>query len=94
MERLKKDLDFLGFSYRENDHSLKQGEYRIAVYVTPSICYDMPIGFHFSRQDKDGYWSEKQNWKDKPQKLDYCGENQPEIPLQTSFKKILIIKKN
>ena len=29
---IKKDLDFLGILYRENDSYLKEGEYRIAIY--------------------------------------------------------------
>ena len=60
--RLKKDLDFLGLSYREDNGKLKKGEWRIAFYYFPSFL-DMPIGFHFVRQDEDGCWSQKKNWK-------------------------------
>lgn len=94
LERLKKDLTFLGFSFRSNDKNLKENEYRIAIYAFPSI-YDMPIGFHIARQDKDGYWSEKPNWNLKPRKLNYCGIEPPELINAEPFKKdVLIIKKN
>lgn len=61
--RLKKDLDFLGLSYREDNGELKKGEWRIAFYSFPSF-HDYPINFHFVRQDEDGCWSEKKSWKD------------------------------
>lgn len=60
--RLKKDLDFLGLSYREDNGELKKGEWRIAFYSFPSF-HDYPINFHFVRQDEDGCWSEKKSWK-------------------------------
>lgn len=58
----KKDLHFLGISYREDDGSpLQDGEYKIAIYNHP-IFPDTSIDFHFTRQDKDGNWSEKLGW--------------------------------
>lgn len=93
LERLKKDLTFLGFSFRTNDQNLKEGEYRIAIYGLPTL-HDMPIGFHISRQDKDGYWSEKRNWKSKPEKLDYSDFEAPKLVGVTPFRtEVLIIKR-
>jgi hypothetical protein len=93
MDRLKRDLEFLGFTFRPNDEHLNDGEYRIAIYGLPTF-HDMPIGFHISRQDKDGYWSEKRNWKAKPQKLDYCGIEAPKLDGVVPFKtEVLIIKR-
>lgn len=91
MKRLKRDLNFLGFSYRENDIRLKEGEYRIAIYAFPTF-HDCPIGFHISRQDKDCYWSEKPNWKASPRRLDYNGIDAPDIE-SAYFKTVLIIRK-
>ena len=93
VKRLEKDLEFLGFTFRPNDEHLNDGEYRIAIYGLPTF-YDMPIGFHISRQDKDGYWSEKRNWKAKPQKLDYCGTEAHKLDGVKPFKtEVLIIGK-
>ena len=61
IERLKKDLDFLGISYRDNSNNLLEGEWRIAIYYEPAM-HDFPIGFHISRQDIDGIWSEKPSY--------------------------------
>lgn len=68
IERVKQDLEFLEISYRENTMVLKKGEWRIAIYVqrTP---HDWPIGFHISRQDNDGIWSEKPSWTGKVEKI-------------------------
>ena len=94
LERLKRDLEFLGFTFRFNDKNLKDNEYRIAIYAFPSLCYDMPIGFHMARQDKDGYWSEKPNWNSEPRKLNYCGIEPPKLINAEPFQKdVLIIKK-
>ena len=94
LERIKKDLEFLGFSFRCNDENLENNEYRIAIYAFSSF-HDMPIGFHIARQDKDGYWSEKPNWKSKPRKIDYCGIDSPElINAEPFYKTVLIVKKN
>lgn len=60
-EQVKKDLDVLGISYRENSDVLNPGEWKIAIYYKPSF-HDWPIGFHFSRRDADGIWSEKNGW--------------------------------
>ena len=93
MDRLKRDLNFLGFAYRPNDKYLKGGEYRIAIYGLPTL-HDMPIGFHISRQGKDGYWSEKRNWKAKPQRLNYCGTEAPKLDgVRPFFTEVLIIRK-
>ena len=43
LERLEKDLEFLGFTFRPNDKNLEESEYRIAIYAFPSF-HDM----HFS----------------------------------------------
>ena len=92
-ERLKKDLTFLGFTFRPNEQNLQEGEYRIAIYGLPTF-HDMPIGFHFSRQDEDGYWSEKRSWKAKPEKLDYSDFEAPKLVGVTPFKaEVLIIKR-
>ena len=93
LKRLERDLEFLGFTFRSNDENLEENEYRIAIYAFPAF-YDMPIGFHIARQDKDGYWSEKPNWKSRPRKLDYCGINCPElVNAKPFYKTVLIIKK-
>lgn len=93
LKRLEKDLKFLGFTSRSNDKNLEESEYRIAIYAFPSF-HDMPIGFHIARQDKDGFWSEKPNWKSKPRKLDYSGIDCPElIGAEAFYKTVLIIKK-
>ena len=67
---MKKDLEFLGISFREDKHEthLKPGEWRIAIYYRPTP-HDWPIGFHLSRQDIDGIWSEKLSWKGKIQRI-------------------------
>lgn len=69
-ERLKKDLDFLGISYREDsgEATLNEGEWRIAIYKGPTL-HDWPIEFHISRQDEDGIWSEKPSWNGKVQRI-------------------------
>lgn len=64
IKRLYSDLDFLGFSYREDSPTIKNDEYRIEIYTFRSF-YDYPIEFHFTRQDSDGVWSEKPSWKGK-----------------------------
>ena len=93
LERLEKDLEFLGFTFRPNDKNLEESEYRIAIYAFPSF-HDMPIGFHIARQNKDGIWSEKSNWKSKPRMLDYSGIDCPElIGVEPFYKTVLIIKK-
>lgn len=61
ISNVKADLFNLGFSYRENDTILNDGEWRIAIYYIPTY-HDMPIGFHFVRQDEDGSWSQKRFW--------------------------------
>lgn len=60
LNRVYSDLEFLNISYRENSEELREGEYRIAVYLKPTT-YDGPKHFHFSRQDKDGNWSDRQS---------------------------------
>lgn len=67
--RLKSDLTFLGFNYRENTDELKEDEWRIAVYYRSAMHYDYPIGFHFARQDSDSTWSEKPSWKAKVKQI-------------------------
>lgn len=62
--KVKKDLDFLGISYRGDNGVLYNGEWRIAIYFTATL-HDCPIEFHFVRQDEDGAWSEKTSWKGK-----------------------------
>lgn len=71
IERIKKDLEFLNFSYREEDANspLLNGEWRIAIYYGKAISHDWPIDFHISRQDADGIWSEKPSWKGKVKKV-------------------------
>lgn len=77
---VKKDLDFLGIQYREDDSSaLKPGEYRIALYYIPTF-HDMPLPFHMARQDENGEWSEKIGWKGKVQKIGLNGDNPPVYP--------------
>ena len=92
MKGLKKDLDFLGFSYRANSENLEDGEYRIGIYAFPTF-HDLPIGFHFSRQDKDGCWSEKPSWKSRPRKFNYFGIDPPKLDAKICFKDVLILKK-
>lgn len=74
---VKKDLDFLGIQYREDDSSpLQPNEYRIALYYIPRL-HDMPLPFHMARQDKNGEWSEKTGWKGIVQKIGAKGNNPP-----------------
>ena len=77
---VKKDLDFLGIKYREDDSSaLKPGEYRIAIYYIPTF-HDMPLCFHMARQDENGEWSEKTGWKGIVQKIGVKGDKPPVYP--------------
>ncbi|MBR3132967.1 MAG: hypothetical protein IKG42_02660 [Clostridia bacterium] len=93
LKRLQKDLKFLGFTFRPNNKKLEENEYRIAIYAFPSL-HDTPIDFHFARQDKDGYWSEKPSWNSMPRKLDYCGIDSPKlVGEKPCYKQVLIIKK-
>ncbi|MBO5478825.1 MAG: hypothetical protein J6A04_03815 [Clostridia bacterium] len=62
--KVKRDLESLGISYREDDGILYEGEWRIAIYYIPTP-HDYPISFHFVRQDDDGFWSEKPSWEAK-----------------------------
>lgn len=75
---VKKDLDFLGISYRENDEALYKGEWRIAIYYIPTP-HDWPIGFHIVRQDEDGYWSEKPSWKAKVTRFKKKTDTPPDL---------------
>lgn len=51
--KIKKDLRFLGISFRKNTAKIKKGEYRIAIYSVPTL-HDCPLDFHIVRQDADG----------------------------------------
>ena len=94
LERLKKDLKFLGFTYRGENGTLAEGEYRIAVYYIPTY-HDWPIGFHISRQDKTGEWSEKPSWKKGIQKIGKKGDLPPDISEKgPRLLEVLILKKN
>lgn len=75
---VKKNLDFLGISYREDDGNLYKGEWRIAIYYIPTF-HDLPIGFHIVRQDEDGCWSEKPSWKAKISRFDEKTDTPPEL---------------
>lgn len=92
-ERLRKDLQFLGFTYRSDDGKLSDGEYRIAVYVIPTY-HDMPIGFHISRQDETGEWSEKPSWKAGIRKIGKKADTPPDISKEgPRLVEVLILKK-
>jgi len=92
-KRVEKDLDFLGISYREDDGKLYNGEYRIAIYYIPTP-HDWPIGFHISRQDVNGEWSEKKSWKAKVQKIGEKGDKAPDISeYGPVLEKVLILSK-
>lgn len=78
IERVKRDLNFLGISYRENEGELKEGEYRLAIYQLPSY-HDCPIDFHFSRQDLDGVWSEKASWNAKIKREEEKSDIPPDL---------------
>ena len=93
VEGVKRDLDFLGISYREDDISLKKGEYRIAIYVIPTVC-SLPIGFHFVRQDETGEWSHKPSWKSEVKNLGKAGNGPPDLSYgQAWLESVLIGKK-
>ncbi len=94
IERLKKDLDFLGISYRDNSNNLLEGEWRIAIYYEPAT-YDFPIGFHISRQDIDGIWSEKPSWEGKIKKIGDKSNIPPNLEKSHLYlKNVLILSKN
>lgn len=79
---VKKDFDFLGIQYREDDSSaLKPGEYRIALYYIPTF-HDMPLDFHMARQDENGEWSEKTGWNGTVQKIGVKGDKPPVYPCE------------
>ena len=88
------DLDYLGFTYREDDGSpLNPGEYRIAFYYMYNF-FVFPIGFHFIRQDSNGEWSEKPSWKDKVHKMNCFGNIPPDLEESNLFlEKVLVIAK-
>lgn len=70
ISRIEEDLDFLSINYRqENGIKPFEDEWKIAIYYAPSF-HDWPVEFHIIRQDKDGSWSEKPNWKAKVRKLE------------------------
>lgn len=92
-EYVKKDLDFLGIKYRENDENLRKGEYRIAIYFRPSI-HVCPLGFHLSRQDDDGIWSEKPSWDGKVHKIGEKSDTPPDLSEYDLYlENILILSK-
>lgn len=76
IENLKKDLDFLEISYREDSGKLQKGEWRIAVYWLPSFC-NCPSEFHFVRQDSNGSWSEKPSWTREVRRINFMRRNTP-----------------
>lgn len=77
---VQRDLDFLKISYKEDDGIIGKDEWKIAIYLVPSL-HDMPIDFHFSRLDDDGYWSEKPSWKRKVQRIGKKGNNPPDLSM-------------
>ena len=88
-----RDAQYLGFSVREDDGRKDNSEYRVAVYIHPAF-HDYPLGFHFSRQDADGTWSEKLGWDGPVQKNGIEGD----IPenLEAEFmrlEKVFLLKK-
>lgn len=63
MRKLQRDLDFLGISFKDDDgNTLKDNEYRIYIYTSHTSHHCWPVGFHFIRQDSDGFWSHKKSW--------------------------------
>ena len=91
--RLKKDLDFLGLAYRKDNGKLKEGEWRIAFYYFPTL-YDLPIDFHFVRQDEDGYWSEKNSWKAMVSNENEKSDSPPDLSeYDLKFMGVLILSK-
>lgn len=78
IEGIKKDLDFLKISYREDDGNIEKNEWKIAIYFVPSF-HDMPIDFHVARLDDDGYWSEKTSWKGKVRRIGKKGNKAPDL---------------
>lgn len=94
IERLKKDLDFLGISYRDNSDNLSAVEWRIAIYYKPTM-HDFPIDFHIYRQDIDGIWSEKPSWEGKIEKIGDKSNIPPNLEKSHLYlKNILILSKN
>lgn len=93
VEYMKSDLDFLGFTYRDDDGTLNYGEWRIAIYYIPTL-HDLPIGFHFVRQDKDGRWSEKPSWRRRVRIIYGKSDTPPElIKYDAHLAKTLVVKK-
>lgn len=92
-DKIKKDLNFLGISYREDDGVLYKGEWRIAIYYIPTP-YDWPIGFHIARQDGDGCWSEKPSWKAKVRRFKKKTDTPPDLSKYgPKLESILILSK-
>ena len=93
VDRLKKDLDFLGISYRDDTSTLLDGEWRIAIYYIPFI-HDWPFGFHISRQDVNGIWSEKISWEGEIEKIGNKCDAPPDFKKDFVFlEKVLILSK-
>ena len=90
---VKKDLDFLGISYRENSERLNPGEWRIAIYDAPTP-HDYPIEFHISRQDNNGIWSEKPSWKSKIENFAIPSNTPPDLSAYNlHLEEVLILSK-
>ena len=93
-KKIEQDLQFLGVSYREDNGILEEGEYRIAIYFR-STPHDWPIGFHVSRQDNTGRWSEKKSWDAVPSCIRDISDKPPDLS-EHGFvlESVLILSKN
>lgn len=69
LERVYADLEFLGFSYRDDTPEINSDEYRIEIYCFRE-CYGYPLTFHFTRQDANGVWTQKLGWNKKIYEMD------------------------
>ena len=93
IENIKADIETLGFSYRKDECTLHDGEYRIAIYHIPTYHY-MSVSFHMVRQDEDGRWSEKPSWNSKVNRFKEISVTPPDLSKYDAYLcETLIIKK-
>lgn len=78
VSNLERDLKSLGIQFRKDKSQLKKGEWRIAIYYISSY-HDLPIEFHFARQDRDGKWSEKPSWNGKIESFTKKKDTPPDL---------------
>lgn len=97
VERIIRDLYFLGFMVKEEDKQMQlaEGEYRIAIYFIPAnISKRKPLHYHFVRQDNSKKWSHKPSIEAKAEVFLAESDEPPSLEKYGyRLKKVLIIKK-